>query len=300
LKASESFAILFAAGILTLAAPMAGAGQSGVAGPSVSAEGAAAAAGPDLGATAEVPTDQVTRFRADFNKVLDHYEGVFRRLGHARGLRLISDARESLRIVSDAQLAKIFSRMKMPDLSAVIDAAAVLEAHTPVRGAGSGFTPGFPNAPPILTDCDNIVHDSGFTFGALVAFQVLRAVFKAAEFACQQVVVVLGEGGNTALACVPLAIAQDAAEIPYELADFCGGEEDSALLQGSYDRLDHIHTDLDAARAEIIANDNTNRDLIIANDNANRDILIAELRRLSCDVMRLLNTPEGLRESSNP
>ena len=34
------------------------------------------------------------------------------------------------------------------------------------------------------------------------------------------------------------AIAQDVAAIPFELASFCGGEEDSGLLEGSFDRLD--------------------------------------------------------------
>ena len=137
-----------------------------------------------------------------------------------------------------------------------------------------------------------------------------------------ETIVILGEGGNTSLVCVPFAVGQDVAAIPYELADFCGGEEDSALAQGSYDRLEHIHSDLEEARAAIIANDNSNRtliidndnanrtqiinndnsnrDLIIANDNTNRDMIMGDIRGLACDLMRLINTPEGQRASSNP
>ena len=254
-------------------------------------------------------------FRSDFDRILDAYEGVFRKIGNARGLAMLADARQAMRAAGDEQIARVYGRMRLPDLAVAVEAAQRLESATPSRLAGGGApgpsTPGFPQAPDILAACDDIEHDSAFTFGALVAFQVLRTVLAAAEFVCQEVIVILGEGGNTSLVCVPFAIAQDVAAIPYELADFCGGEEDSALLQGSYDRLDHIHSDLESARADIItndntnrdlviANDNTNRDLIIANDNANRDILQGEIRNLSCDLMRLLNTPEGLRSSANP
>ena len=86
-------------------------------------------------------------------------------------------------------------------------------------------------------------------------------------------------------------------------------EEDSALLQGSFDRLDHIHTDLENAQAAIIANDNANtttivnndnanRTLIINNDDANRDKIVNESHALGCELVRLLNTPEGQRDSA--
>jgi hypothetical protein len=48
----------------------------------------------------------------------------------------------------------------------------------------------------------------------------------------------------------------------------------------------------------IITNDNSNRTMIINNDNTNRDLMVAEMRKIGCDVIRLLNTPEGQRQSS--
>jgi len=248
---------------------------------------------------------------------------VFQRRANTRGLKAVGEARQALKSVSDDQFAKVFAKMGRPDLELALQAAQRLENATPDRtsGGGASLTPGFPNAPDILGDCDNIEHDSAFTFGALVAFQVLRTVLAAAEFACLEVVVILGEGGNGSAVCIPFAIAQDVAAIPYELADFCGGEEDSALAQGSYDRLEHIHSDLDAARTAIvnndnanrvlivnndnanrvliIDNDNTNRTLIINNDNTNRDLIMGDIRGLACDLMRLINTPEGQRSSAN-
>jgi hypothetical protein len=238
-----------------------------------------AVSGQEGGAAAGVPSERISSFRADFNKVFDSYDGVFRKLGHARGLWLIAAARESLRAMSDDQLAKLFEKGNVADLTAAVQAAAKLESLTPNRGSEMPRvtdTPGFPGAPPILTQCDNIVHTPGFTFGALVAWQILRGVFVTTEHVCQQVLVVAGEGGNTSTACIIPAIAVDAAAIPFELAEFCSGEEDTSLAQGSYDRLEHIHDDIEAARAQIIL----------------------EMRSLSCDLERLMHTPEGQRQSS--
>ena len=298
---------------------------------------------------AEVELTAVHVFRTDFNKLLDQYESVFQKLGNERGLRLTAEARERMQAVSQDQLEKLFSNMRVPDLAPALQATAALDLQTPVGAVAESAAPsveggsaGFPGSGSILSDCNNISHSSSFTFGALVAFQVVRTILAAAEFACEETIVILGEGGNAAAACIPLAIAQDVAAIPFELASFCAGEEDSAVLQGAYDRLEHIHTDLDAARTAIVNNnnpnkteiinnsnanttevinkidantasiisnidantnlivnnDNSNRTQIINNDNANRDAVINELRNLGCEIVRLLNTPEGQRASS--
>lgn len=242
----------------------------------------------------------IASFRTDYNKLMDRYDAVFTRLGNSRGLALTAQGRASLRAVADEQLAKMFQKAGVPNLSAALKAAEKLEAVTPAQGSvapRAADTPGFPGAPPILSECNNILHDSGFTFGALVAFEVARTVLAAAEFACEETVVIAGEGGNGAAACIPLAIAQDAAAIPFELADFCGGEEDSAIGQGSYDRLEHIHGDLEAARADILTSIDVHTQMIIDNANANREIILTAMKNLSCDLERLVHTPEGQRRS---
>ena len=242
----------------------------------------------------------VQSFRDKFELMLDSYEVVFQRIHSTRGLELVNKGRLSMQSTTDQQLVDLFAKSGVPNLSEAVKAAERLVSLLPVAETAPAAAPmsALPNAPPILSDCNNIVHTPSFTLGALIAFQVARTVLAAAEFACEEVVVVLGEGGNGAAVCIPFAIAQDVAAIPYELASFCAGEEDSALLQGSYDRLGYISTELEAARIAIINNSNTNRDLIIANANANRDMFINELRALGCEIVRLLNTPEGQRASS--
>jgi hypothetical protein len=316
--------------------------------------------------------ENVTSFRAKYSQILDTYEALFQQMGSARGLQVVDDARQRMHAVTDDQLATLFANTELPDLTGAlktVENLAVLasrEQSARVRAAPRAApvprstTPPFPDAPPILADCNNIVHDSAFTFGALVAMQALRGILTAAEFVCLEVI----GGFNGALVCVVLAVAAEAATITFELAEFCGGEEDSALSQGSYDRLAHIHNDLDDARTalinsinsnttsiisavntsattiinnattntaniinnantnkdtivnnantnttNIIANSNTNKDTIInnantnttniiANSNANKDGIIAELHALGCEIVRLLNTPDGQRASS--
>jgi hypothetical protein len=53
-----------------------------------------------------------------------------------------------------------------------------------------------------------------------------------------------------------------------------------------------------ANTASIINNDNANKTAIITNDNANTATLVAEIRALGCEIVRLLNTPDGQRASS--
>ena len=121
MKASSSFAISFAIIALTVVASSPASAQErirqrGIPGDRVSS----------------IPGERISSFRADFNRILDHYDGVFRRLENARGIRLTADARQSLRAVSDEQLARVFERMGVPDLSAAVQAAEVLVLRTPV------------------------------------------------------------------------------------------------------------------------------------------------------------------------
>jgi hypothetical protein len=53
-----------------------------------------------------------------------------------------------------------------------------------------------------------------------------------------------------------------------------------------------------ANKTAIINNDNANKTAIIANDNANTATLVAEIRALGCEIVRLLNTPDGQRASA--
>jgi hypothetical protein len=293
-------------------------------------------AGPASAAPASVVA--LRAFRVQMASLLDRYDAVLDALDNQAGRARVAEARAAMANVADQDLATAFSWAGVPDLRPAVVAAEGLLAITPrptPPTAPTKLLPALaqalvdlPGSPPILGSCDNIRHDSAWVFGALVAWQVARGILAAAEFGCEEVVVVLGEGGNAAAACIPLAIAAEAAAIPYELGSFCAGEEDSATLQGTYLRVAAVHEELrevrddiiaDAAanrdailaavaasRDTIIANDDANRDLIIANDDKNRYLIMKdahhnkekilhELREVSCDLARLITKAEGKR-----
>ena len=69
------------------------------------------------------------------------------------------------------------------------------------------------------------------------------------------------------------------------------------IINDNVNRTQIINND-NTNTANIITNANANKTMIINNDNANFAATINELRALGCDVIRLLNTPDGQRSSS--
>src|SRR5215471_403237 len=170
-----------------------------------------------------------------------------------------------------------------------------------------------------------------------VTYFVAEGVFEGAHDLCSEVVVVAGEGGNLAAACTAVDAVYVVAHALWEAVHFCNEEFTDATVDAIYDRLDDIHTDLleseandnantttivnndnsnktaiiaeidakatavintvNANTTQIINNDNANTTTIINNANANLATTIAELRALGCDIIRLLNTPDGQRSS---
>jgi len=259
--------------------------------------GVAPRAQADEATASTVITPEVAQsFRENFNLALDNLQVVFERTKSAKGRELVADARQRMLAVTDQDIARTFARGGVPDLTRLVTAARKLAGPFDLPGASligdtSGMmtpnSPGLPGAPGIIGDCNNIAHNSSFTFGALIAWEIARAVIVAAQYACEEVVVILGEGGNGSAVCIPLAILSDAAQIPFELASFCSGEEDTALAQGSYARLEHIHGDVDAARVEVVNTDNSNTTQIMNNDNSNTTTI---LNNANASTTQIINT----------
>jgi len=211
--------------------------------------------------------------------------------------------------------------------------------------------------------------------GTIIALDVIffaaELADRLAQDACNEVVVVAGEGGNTRAACGITDAIYLVALALHETIHYCNEALTDAIVDASYERLGDIHTDLlesiandnenkkaivdndnankdtiitdidskatsisskidggtmnilnkiESKGNDIINNDNTNRNLItsndntntsniIANDNANKAMIISnenanlnttinELRALGCDVIRLLNTPDGQKSSN--
>jgi hypothetical protein len=103
-------------------------------------------------------------------------------------------------------------------------------------------------------------------FGLYTAFVVAKDVAKIAQhaleagkFGCLTVVVAIGVGGNPqTVACIVLQIAFAVVDVALEVAfdaialvDRCDGGIDAAEIEGAYERLAHLHTDLEDHDADI-------------------------------------------------
>jgi hypothetical protein len=259
----------------------------------------------------------IQSFRSSYNALMDSFDQVFRQEGDARGQQMVEKARSAMQSVRDHELARIFAKSGAPDVAPAVESmrrsAELSQQAIKLRGAQKSLP--FPGAPTVIDACNNTPHGDQITYDALIAYQVTSGILAAAAWVCNEDI--LGENGSAA--CIPLAIANDIASSFFAVRNFCAGLDTAAQVAGNYTRLDHIHTDLVNAQSAIISNDNANTTTltnninastasiinnsnantatIIANANTNRDMIVSELRALGCEIVRLLNTPEGLRAS---
>src|ERR1051326_2268025 len=87
---------------------------------------------------------------------------------------------------------------------------------------------------------------------------------------CNQVLVALGEGGNSSLACIAADVVFYAAQAVRNKVAACENDYTRRTVDANFDRLGPNPADLESS----IANDNTNTTAIITNANANKGDVI--------------------------
>jgi hypothetical protein len=251
-----------------------------------------------LQAKEEQSAPEVEQFRNELLETVDAYQDLaaMTPLGSSN-LVVIENARKRIENASPEDLATL--NREISGLSRV--KATAQELRSRVARQRDGVTnrtaavlaggQDLPSAP--YSFCGSDRQDSAVMAASEAALFVAETVREEASRACDETVVVLGEGGNTSLICLITDAIYIAAKATNQTLAFCDGDIDSAEIEGSYDRLAHIHANLetsiandnanttainsnvDAAEAAIIANDNTNRNLINANTNARSAEIIA-------------------------
>jgi hypothetical protein len=241
-------------------------------------------------------------FRGDLLRLIDVLQDIAALDKDVVRRQRLAEAALAVRRIDQEQLDRFAARGGTPDLRAVLRAS--IQVRTALRRRASLPPPpleaqsvDLPSRPPIYDKCSGISHDSDFTFWALVAQQAADAVLAGAGRICDETIVILGEGGNTSLVCLPFEIALQAAKVPFELADFCGGEEDSSYIEGSYSRLQHINNDLLTLDGEVAALADA-LELLDAAVKANEQRL-KTVQAVQKQIIKLLLTPEG-RRAVNP
>jgi hypothetical protein len=121
--------------------------------------------------------------------------------------------------------------------------------------------------------------------GVVLAFDIIyflaEMVRDIAQDLCNQVVVALGEGGNVATGCLPVSIAYVIAHAIYAGIHFCDDDLTGNVIDASYQRLGHIHEDLESS----VANDNANTANIVANNNSNRELIITNANTNTTNII---------------
>jgi hypothetical protein len=244
--------------------------------------------------------------------MMANYEQLFTANGNVDGQLRAQRGRAAMRQVTDEQLAKVFSKTRIPDFSTVASVAQYLVERKPMQKKSLPF----PGEPAIVSGCVGTDYTSETRYAETIANEVTQSILAAAAWVCNEDI--LGENGS--LACVPLAIAADITQGLIDVANFCAGEVTANQVAANFERLGHIHDDLqadfdalttninqstasiisndNANKTAIINNDNANKTAIINNDNANKDAIVSALSALGCEIIRLLNTPDGQKASS--
>jgi len=232
---------------------------------------------------------ELEQLRSDLLSFVQAYKEFAGAVGMGRQVEAFAKSEEQIRQLSLRQLDVL--RSVLPDTSRVN--AATQKLRDQVEGqqltkTDSRFTltrtfqpnsPGFPGAD--YPSCGSTRTSEAIIDASDVALFAAEVIREAASRACDEVVVILGEGGNGSLACIITDGIYIAAKIVNFGLHFCDDKIDQAELGATYTRLGHIHSDLESSIANdnanktaIINNDNTNTSNIVANDNANKTAII--------------------------
>jgi hypothetical protein len=255
-----------------------------------SESGASAPAGAPKSKTAQSVTQysdaELEQTRSDFLKVITSYRQILTKMGMTEQVKNLDRAQEQFRQLPAKELTVI--RKGTPNLDDFHAAAENLLMETAEMNSRSGssmkvqskkqkgdgtMTPMTAGFPDVSFTCP----ESPVSFAALTAadttFFVADGVREAAQDACKETAVILGEGGNTSLACIPVDAIWIAAKVIQFAIHVCADNETGDYVSANYDRLGHIHSDLESS----VSNDNANKTAIINNDNTNKTAIIADI-----------------------
>ena len=154
------------------------------------------------------------------------------------------------------------------DVENAMAKTAVAEIHAQNGAVTPATTAGFPGAQ-YGSACSGYTSNSDVVFGYQTALNTAKLIWVAADRACNEVLVVLGEGGNGSLVCIIADEILQAAELILDEYTICDGDTQGAQVAANYDRLAYINEQIDTDHNSAIANDNANKNAIVANDNAN-------------------------------
>jgi hypothetical protein len=225
-------------------------------------------------------------------------------------LRDITGAMDAIESMNGAISVNEFGKGNTPDTSEMMEKSIV-----PMTFDFNGFPTDLdypdPNYCPLSPGRSNglalqIAVDA--TQAARIALEVAKGVWSGLSRACDETVVVVGEGGNTSLACIPadivLFVAEGlvgAAEGIVEHFEACDNGVDSAEIEGTWKGLGYINSVLEAHIGQLTIHDeDIKSEIALIHDrlDTQKGMLEAVLANQQM-IMQLLKTPNGKRPNWN-
>jgi hypothetical protein len=162
------------------------------------------------------------------------------------------------------------TRQQRREESKLQDSPGKLRESTRIQIESAGL-PGRDGPDPV---CEALVGSTRVTYAVTAAADVIfiaaAGIRAGLSRGCNQVLVVLGEGGNTSAACIAADVVYFVAVALRAKLLACDVDYTERTVDASFSRLEHLHTDLENS----VANDNTNKTAIVNNDNTNKTAII--------------------------
>ncbi len=189
-------------------------------------------------------------------------------------------------MASGADLAPLQSAMQN---ALTVTASQPARLNKAAAGGPLYTTAGFPNAT-YGSACSGYTSNSDVVFAYTTALDSAKLVWIPLSRACEEVVVALGEGGNTSALCIIPDEVLEAAELILNEYTVCDGDTDSGNIAGNYARLAYINGQIDQDYQATVSNDNTNTSNIISNDNTNKDTIMTNINTSTTNIINNDNT----------
>lgn len=195
-------------------------------------------------------------------------------------------------------------RQQRREESKMRDSPGKLRESTGIQIESAGL-PGRDGPDPV---CEALVGSARVTYAVTAAADVIfiaaAGIRAGLSRGCNQVLVVLGEGGNSSVACIAADVVYFVAVALRAKLLACDVDYTERTVDASFSRLEHLHTDLENSVANdntnktaIVTNDNTNTTTITGNDNANKTTILAAIA--ASQVAINANTDAGKNELRN-
>jgi hypothetical protein len=183
-----------------------------------------------------------------------------------------AEMREQIKKLTSKELTSYRKALNPTKMRAKIaKARGTVKKHKNSFTYGAVITSDAPGLPGINSYCGAPVSTEAIIAADVIYF-VAEGVRDAAQDGCNQVLVVLGAGGNGRAACLVTDAIYVAAHAVNQALHFCDDDYAASVGQASFERLGHMHDDLETVKSDVAgvkANDNTNYTNIIGNAATN-------------------------------